>query len=226
MSCASFSSARPAMRRAWSSGLRAGWFLSLGSSLARAGVVKSRPGPADAPGTLPRVTTNQKGAIAEACIAAAVLKLGIDVYRPVAEGGRYDLIFDLGSDLLRVQCKWASRRRDVIVINCESSRRCADGFLRQRYSAAEIDAIAAYDAKLDSCFLVPVAIIDGRPSITLRLDPCRNNQRRGVNWADDFDFAATLRGHQGAVAQLGERERGTLEVTGSSPVGSIQNLPR
>jgi PD-(D/E)XK endonuclease len=172
------------------------------------------------------MTTDQKGAIAEVCITAAALKLGIDVYRPVAEGGRYDLIFDLGSKLLRVQCKWASRRRDVIVINCETSRRCADGYLRRRYSAAEIDALAAYDAKLDRCFLVPVAIIEGRPSITLRLDPCRNNQRRGVNWADDFDFAARLGGHQGAVAQLGERMPGRHEVTGSSPVGSIQNDPR
>ena len=42
--------------------------------------------------------------------------------------------------------------------------------------------------------------------------------------ADNFDFAARLGEHQGAVAQLGERERGTLEVTGSSPVGSIQNI--
>ena len=43
---------------------------------------------------------------------------------------------------------------------------------------------------------------------------------RRVNWAEEYEFAATL-GVPGAVAQLGERERGTLEVTGSSPVGSI-----
>ncbi|MGH2931763.1 MAG: group I intron-associated PD-(D/E)XK endonuclease [Gaiellaceae bacterium] len=151
------------------------------------------------------MTTDKKGAIAEACIAAAALKLGIEVYRPIAEGGRYDLIFDLGSNLLRVQCKWAARRRDVIVISCESSRRCAGGYLRRRYSAAEIDSIAAYDAKLDKCFLIPVALIEGRPSITLRLDPCRNNERRGVNWANDFAFEARLGPHSGAIAQLGER---------------------
>ena len=53
------------------------------------------------------MTTNQKGAIAETAVAHAAIKLGIDVYRPVAEGGRYDLIFVLDDDLLRVQCKWA-----------------------------------------------------------------------------------------------------------------------
>ena len=62
------------------------------------------------------MTTDQKGAIAEAAIAAAALKLGIDVYRPVAEGGRYDMIFDLEASLLRVQCKWSPRRGEVLVV--------------------------------------------------------------------------------------------------------------
>ena len=51
------------------------------------------------------MTTNQKGAVAEAKIAAAALDLGLEVYRPVFEGGRYDLILGLETTLLRVQCK-------------------------------------------------------------------------------------------------------------------------
>ena len=39
------------------------------------------------------LTTNQKGAIAEAAITKAAVELGIEVYRPSFEGGRYDLIF-------------------------------------------------------------------------------------------------------------------------------------
>jgi hypothetical protein len=70
------------------------------------------------------MTTDQKGAIAETAIAHEATKLGIEVYRPIAEGGRFDMI-----------------------------------------------------------------------------------------------FAATL-GRYGAIAQLGERQRGTLEVAGSSPAGS------
>ena len=41
------------------------------------------------------MTTDQKGAIAEACIAAAAIKLGVGVFRPLADE-RYDLIFDFG----------------------------------------------------------------------------------------------------------------------------------
>jgi hypothetical protein len=172
------------------------------------------------------MTTDQKGAIAETAIAHAATKLGIDVYRPVAEGGRYDLIFDLGCRLLRVQCKWASRRGDTVVVSTESSRRTADGFIRRCYTPDEIDAIAAYSLELDRCFLIPISRVANRPAIALRVAPCRNNQRRRVNWADDFDFAAKLEDHQGAVAQLGERRHGMAEATGSSPVGSIHNLPR
>ena len=42
------------------------------------------------------LTTNQKGAIAEAAIMKAGLEMQYDVYRPAIEGGRYDLIFDTG----------------------------------------------------------------------------------------------------------------------------------
>ena len=69
------------------------------------------------------MTTDQKGAIAELAIQLAAMKLGIDVYRPVAEGGRYDMILDHETGLIRVQCKWASRRDEVLVVSCVSSRR-------------------------------------------------------------------------------------------------------
>jgi PD-(D/E)XK endonuclease len=167
------------------------------------------------------MTTDQKGAIAELAIQLAATKLGIEVYRPVAEGGRYDMIFDLEPSLLRVQCKWSTRRGEVLVVPCQSARRSAEGFIRRPYSAAEVDAIAAYNLELDRCFLIPIARVEGRPAIALRLSPCLNNQRRRINWADDFDLAATLQRHQGAVAQLGERQHGMLEARGSSPLGSI-----
>jgi hypothetical protein len=54
------------------------------------------------------LSTDQKGAIAESAIVHAAIKLGIGVYRPLSDGERYDLIFDLGERLERIQCKWAS----------------------------------------------------------------------------------------------------------------------
>jgi hypothetical protein len=154
------------------------------------------------------VTTNQKGAIAETAIAHAATKLGIDVYRPVVEGGRYDLIFGMGTDLLRIQCKWGARDGDVIIVRCRSCRRTREGLLHRRYTADEIDAFAAYCADTDRCYYLPIERFAYSQAIQLRIAPARNNQQQGINWAKDYEFAATLARH-GAVAQLGERAAGS-----------------
>ena len=44
----------------------------------------------------------------------------------------------------------------------------------------------------------------------------------GLNWAEDFEFGATL-ARFGAVAQLGERDAGSVEAAGSSPAGSTES---
>jgi hypothetical protein len=165
------------------------------------------------------LTTDQKGAIAEQAIAQAAIELDIGVYRPMAEGGRYDLIFDVRGRLFRVQCKWASRYDDVPIVRCHRSRRNRDGLLNRRYGAEEIDAFAAYCADLTQCYFLPIERFPYRRQIQLRLGPTRNNQRLLVNWASDFEFGATL-SSSGAVAQLGERDAGSVEAAGSSPAGS------
>jgi hypothetical protein len=147
----------------------------------------------DASTNLSRVlTTDQKGAIAESAIVHAAIKLGIDVYKPLSDGGRYDLILGVGSALLRVQCKWAPRFEDVVIVRCYSSRRTRDGLRRRCYTSDEIDVIAAYCPEIDRCFLIPPEHFDRRTQLFLRLAPSRNNQRTGINWADDFDLAARL----------------------------------
>ena len=97
------------------------------------------------------LSTDQKGNIAEAAIALAAAKLGVVVYRPLGEGGRCDMIFEIGDDLLRVQCKWAPLEGDVVVVRCYSTRRTPTGFLKRTYCRAEIDVLAAYCPELVAC---------------------------------------------------------------------------
>src|SRR3954470_22265883 len=101
-------------------------------------------------------TPSRKGGIAEAAIISAALRLGVDVYRPVAEGGRCDLIFDVGAQILRVQCKWARREGDVLrVLAHTSCRQTGGGHIRRGYDAADIDALVAYSPDTDRCYLIP-----------------------------------------------------------------------
>jgi len=117
------------------------------------------------------MTTDQKGAIAETAIALAAIKLGIGVFRPIGDE-RYDLIFDLRPKLCRVQCKWATRYGDVVVVRSCSSRRARAGLVRRLYTPEEIDAFAAYCHKLDRCFFLPIERFQ-RQEIRLRLHPAR-----------------------------------------------------
>ena len=94
-----------------------------------------------------------------------------------------------------------------------SYRRGANGYIRRTYEEREVDLIAVYCEELGRCFPLPVSLTSGMTSIQLRLAPPRNAQRACINLADDFDFV-------GAIAQLGERLRGTQEVAGSSPASS------
>jgi hypothetical protein len=132
------------------------------------------------------LTSDQKGGVAELAIARRAIELGFDVYRPMCEGGRYDLILGAGDRLLRVQCKWAPRHGDVVVVRCYSARRTRQGLRRRTYSRSEIDAIVAYCAEIDRCFVIFVDRCHGRSQFHLRLCASRNSQRAGVNWADDF----------------------------------------
>ena len=166
------------------------------------------------------LTPDQKGNIAEQAIALAATKAGIEVYRPVGEGGRCDLIFNLPARPLRIQCKWAPRRGEVVCLSCRTSRRTAEGFRRSSYTPDEVDAFAAYCADLDCCYLVPIDRFSGRASIHLRVGPTMNGQRGGVIWADEFNFTTLDWNSLGAVAQLEERRHGMAEAGGSSPPSS------
>jgi hypothetical protein len=159
--------------------------------------------------------------MAETAIAHAAVKAGITVLRPLGDV-RYDLVFDLETHFVRVQCKSATRRGDVIIVRCRSCRRTSDGFIRRPYNEDEIDAFAAYCVELDRCFYLPLGLFRARTAIQLRLAASRNNQRLGVNWADDYDFERLNWSSRGAIAQLGERLSGTQKVAGSSPAGSTR----
>lgn len=160
------------------------------------------------------LTSNEKGNIAEAAITLEAIKLGIEVLKPVAEHGRYDLVLDTGARLLRVQCKWGSLDRElgVVCVRVGGSRYTPRGYVTSTYSAEEVDALAVYCGELAQTYVVPVHVVAGKRQFHLRLDPPRNGQRACINLAGDYQL--------GAIAQLGERSAGSRKVGGSSPPSS------
>jgi PD-(D/E)XK endonuclease len=153
-----------------------------------------------------------KGAIAEAAIRMAAIELGFVVLHPLVEGRRYDLVIDTRPCLLRVQCKWAPKRGNVVVVNLRTHRCTPHGYVRSTYTPDEVDGIGVYCQELKRCFYLPIEKVAGRSGMHLRLAPAANNQQAAINSSDDFAF--------GAIAQLGERRAGSAKVVGSSPTSS------
>lgn len=154
----------------------------------------------------------------EAAIAHEAVCAGVEVFKPLSEHARADLIFGIGSELFRVQCKSARRSGQVLVINLSSCRHTPTaGYIRTTYTTDEVDLIAAHCHELKTSYLIPFESLGNtRSAIQLRLAPPKNQQRAAIHFAAEYEFA-------GAVAQLEERRRGTAEATGSSPVSSTQS---
>jgi hypothetical protein len=164
--------------------------------------------------TMEHLTPSQKGAAAEAGISALAIQLGLIVLRPLCEGSRYDLIFDLEPELLRVQCKMARHRSGVLSVGLQTSRCTPGGYVRTCYTAAEVDTIAAYSPEFHRGCLIPIDEASERRSIYLRLDPTKNNQLEGIKWARDYEFAPSI-----------ERLRSNAGVRPAKP-GQLHFLPR
>jgi hypothetical protein len=165
------------------------------------------------------LTTNQKGTLAEAKIAAVAAELGLGIARPL-DDERYDLILDLRPALIRVQCKWATRIGDVVSARLYTNRRGREGLITRRYNPGEFDAFGLYCLDNDRCYLLPAQEFVVYRQIHLRLGPSLNNQALRIRWARDYEFGATLPRLPGPIAQLGERLSGTQKVAGSIPAGS------
>jgi hypothetical protein len=130
----------------------------------------------------------RKGDLAEAMVAADVLRRGYRVAFPFGEDWDYDLIVCRGAALERVQVKYAASHDGILEVRCRSHS-LTNGRIRatKHYTSSTIDWIAVYDATTGGCFYVPATELgEGRSLLHLRLGPARNRQQRGIRWAADY----------------------------------------
>lgn len=130
----------------------------------------------------------RKGDLAELKVAADLVRQGHRVALPYGEDWEADLIVERAGHLERVQVKYTTARNGTVEIRAYSLS-LTNGRVRQtkRYTAETIDWLAAYEPGTDRCFYVPAAELGtGVRTITLRLEPARNNQRRGIRMASEY----------------------------------------
>jgi hypothetical protein len=148
--------------------------------------------------------TAARGNAAEGAVLNAFVQRGYGVLVPFGGGQPYDLVVELGSALLRVQCKRAWPSGGCLVFN---SRGTDHGNGRRSYLGLA-DIFGVYFPQTDGVYLVPIDEVAASKG-WLRVEPTRNNQKRGVRFAADFEIDRwTIEG----LCEVGPQGRATPEL--------------
>lgn len=131
----------------------------------------------------PPANTKAIGEISEAMVLARFLQLGWVVLQPFGDNQRYDYVIDRGVGFERIQVKTGRIRKGSVVFSPTSSYahrgRKAKGYKGQ------IEMFAVYCPDNDKVYLAPVG--EFNTAGCLRLYATKNNQNKGIKWANNFE---------------------------------------
>ena len=120
------------------------------------------------------------GDATEAAVLAALVRCGHRVLLPFSASAAYDLAIECDGALIRVQCKTAWMREGCTFNSCSTDHGRGRADYRDR---ADVFGVACPERA--GVYIVPVDVA-ARYATSLRLTPPRNNQRRGIHFAEEF----------------------------------------
>jgi len=129
--------------------------------------------------------TNKIGDMAEAQCLAALVRAGKTVLIPFGSADDYDLVIEENEKFFRVQCKKAQLINGAVKVKAYSLHQ-NNGKYRNRSYENRADLIAAYCEELNKTYLMPVE--SSQTSFYLRVDPTKNNQKKRIRWAKDYEI--------------------------------------
>jgi hypothetical protein len=138
----------------------------------------------------PILNTVTKGDIVEHKVALRFLEDGYSVYKPISHNSRSDLVVEKSGKLERVQIKHAGIRNGVLICYCCSSVYDSTAGCKRkpvRYTQDEVDVLIFYSSELNKYFKIKIEQVNG-DRLSLRVEPSRNNQTKGILLAKDFEW--------------------------------------
>jgi len=129
---------------------------------------------------------NQRGAIAEANIKTHFIESGLDVFEPVRDDCRCDLVVDIGGELMRVQVKSAHYDEGKVKFKTRSCMTHKSHGTDGKDYIGEVDGFAVYCPELDSSYWVD---IEDAPNsgMELRVDEAELDHP-SINWANEYEI--------------------------------------
>ena len=121
-------------------------------------------------------------------IAASFLDLwgaerGWIISKPNVECSYDRAVDQCNGELKRVQVKYAGESTsEKLVVWSQRTQ----GKKKVPYTSGEIDAVVAYDPKACALYWLPPEVWEGKRAVTLRHKQAKNNQQKGVVYADKY----------------------------------------
>ena len=150
-----------------------------------------------------RAESKIKGNIGESAVLFEFVKHGIPVALPYGDNERYDLIAEFNGKLNKIQIKYcdcSSGTTNGIACPCASSMNHTAK--REGWESYEndVDYLAYYFPRYETCCLVPISIIGSKKSITMNFSETKpiSVNGRPVNWYKDFSFDTILAENEGS----------------------------
>ena len=129
--------------------------------------------------------TTFQGDVTETQVAAALVRRGMRILRPLSSAARYDLLIDDDDGhFTRIQCKTGILRHGCVVFRLYS---VSGHDTANRPYVGQADAFGVYCPQTNRSYLVPLAAISScRFFASLRVEPARNGQRVRTRAAEEF----------------------------------------
>lgn len=137
------------------------------------------------------MTTKNIGNIGEAKILFELIHRGINVLLPFGDNCRYDLVADINNKLYRIQVKTIERiNNGVITIQCFSANYHNNKKKKNIYTHDEIEWLVCYCIENDTSYILTE--FKGSKTFALRIEPPKNNNKKRINFAEDYLFTNYL----------------------------------
>ena len=119
----------------------------------------------------------------------ALRAVGYEVLVPFGENTRYDLVIDDGRRLSKVQCKTGRLRGGAVRWSmCSNYAHHPNPRIRQRDYHGEVDFFAVFCRETGGVYLIPMTQLPLRREGALRVDAPRNNQKKGIRYAAQYEI--------------------------------------
>lgn len=133
--------------------------------------------------------TTAIGNVTEGVVLGALLRRGYTVLLPFGAQAGYDLVLHHEGKFSRVQCK-TGRLRKGVAINFRLysvTRDASTKKFRTRPYKTSVEFYGVYCPDNNKTYLVPVTVLSTWQA-DLRLVAPKNNQKKGVLWAKDYEM--------------------------------------